>query len=172
VASCGHETRPDAREDLGIDEEQEARRGRREEEARPAKKPAPRADLGAPVDGWFATQPQPQRAILAALRDLGHDAAPEAVGSLKWGMPFFTVGGMLCAFTSHRGHVNLILPGPPGSFADPGGRLEGDGKTGRHLKLRTLEDLQLVPPAVVGQRDRTGVDGHAVGDGAPAGRRT
>jgi hypothetical protein len=37
--------------------------------------------------------------------------------------------------------VNLILAGPPGTLADPEGRLEGGGKTGKHLKLRTLADL-------------------------------
>jgi len=136
---------------------------RNEKPAAAAKKPAPRADLGAPVDGWFARQPQPQRAILDALRDLVHEAAPDAVGSLKWGMPFFTVGGgMMCALTSHAAHVNLVLSGPPDAFADPTGRLEGAGKTGRHLKLRTLEDLPrgdvrrwLRTAASIGRRAKT-----------------
>jgi hypothetical protein len=108
----------------------------------PAGKPAARADLGEPVDGWFARQPQPHRAIVHALRELVEEAAPDAVGSLKWGMPFYTLGGaMMCALTAHRAHVNLVLSGPSDSFADPDGRLEGKGKTGRHLKLRTLGDL-------------------------------
>jgi hypothetical protein len=107
-----------------------------------AKKAASRADLGAPVDSWFARQPQPQRAILDALRALVHQAAPDASGSLKWGMPFYTLGGgMMCALTSHRAHVNLVLSGPSDGFADPDGRLEGESKAGRHLKLRTLEEL-------------------------------
>jgi hypothetical protein len=107
-----------------------------------ARKMAPRADLGAPVDGWYARQPQPQRAIADALRALIHEAAPEASGSLKWGMPFCSLGGgMMCAVAGFKAHVNLILAGPPGSFDDPAGRLEGDGKTGRHLKLRTLDEL-------------------------------
>jgi hypothetical protein len=37
--------------------------------------------------------------------------------------------------------VNLVLPGPPGTYADPGGLLEGDGKTGRHLQLRSVDEL-------------------------------
>jgi hypothetical protein len=107
-----------------------------------AKRPASRADLGAPVDAWFARQPQPQRAILDALRALVEQAAPDAQGSLKWGMPFYSLGsGMMCALTSHKTHVNLVLSGPPASFTDPDRRLEGAGKTGRHLKLRTLDEL-------------------------------
>lgn len=50
--------------------------------ASPAKRPATRADLGAPIDGWFAGQPQPQRAIAEALRELVRDAAPDATGSI------------------------------------------------------------------------------------------
>ncbi len=77
-----------------------------------------------------------------ALRELVEEAAPEATASLKWGMPFFEVGGaMMCALTAHKAHVNLVLPGPPGTYADPGGRLEGGGKTGKHLTLRSLDEL-------------------------------
>jgi len=86
--------------------------------------------------------PEPLRPIVETLRKLIQEAAPDAESSLKWGMPFYTVaGGMMCAVGGHRSHVNLILSGPPGTYADPGGRLEGEGKTGRHLKLRTLDDL-------------------------------
>ncbi len=101
-----------------------------------------RADLGKPVDGFFARQPPHLRAILDELRMIVREAAPDATASLKWGMPFYTLGGtMMCALGSHAAHVNLILAGPPGTFADPDRLLEGDGKTGRHLKLRSLDDL-------------------------------
>jgi len=116
--------------------------------ARPAQKAAPprmmgpRADLGAPVDGFFARQPAHLRPILDELRALIREAAPDASASIKWGMPFYTVGGnMMCAVAGFKAHVNLILPGPPGTFADPGGLLEGEGKTGKHLKLRSLDEL-------------------------------
>jgi len=107
-----------------------------------SRKPAPRADLGAPVDGFFARQPAPLRPIVDELRKLVAEAAPQAASALKWGMPFYSVGGnVLCAISAHKAHVNLILPGPPGTYADPDRRLEGEGKTGQHLKLRSLEDL-------------------------------
>ena len=103
---------------------------------------AKRADLGAPVDGFFARRPPEQRAILEALRAEIERAAPEAVGAIKWGMPFYTLRGeMMCALAGHKSHVNLILAGPPGTYADPEGRLEGEGKTGKHLKLRALAEL-------------------------------
>ena len=107
-----------------------------------AKKPAPRADFGAPIEGYFSRQPAQLRAILEELRKLIEEAAPEAKSSIKWGMPFYTLdGAMMCAIGAHKSHVNLILSGVPGTFADPEGRLSGEGKTGRHLKLTTLADL-------------------------------
>jgi hypothetical protein len=57
-------------------------------------------------------------------------------------MPFFSIDGrMVCALGGHAAHVNLILWGPPAAFTDPEGRLVGSGKTGRHLKLTSLEEL-------------------------------
>jgi hypothetical protein len=101
-----------------------------------------RADLGKPIDGFFAKQPPHLRPILVTLRKMIEAAAPQAQSSLKWGMPFFTIGGkMMCALGAHKSHVNLILVGPPGGFPDPAGRLEGKGKGGRHLKLRSLDEL-------------------------------
>lgn len=111
------------------------------------KSPAPkkfgrRADLGAPIDGFFAKQQPHLRPILEALRQMIEEAAPEASSAIKWGMPFYTIGDrMMCALAGFKAHVNLILAGPPGTFADPDGLLEGDGKTGRHLKLRSLDEL-------------------------------
>ncbi len=112
---------------------------------KPAKAPikrGPRADFGKPVEGFFAKQPPALRAITNALRDLVEQAAPDATASLKWGMPVYVIGdGMMCAIGAHKAHVNLILSGPPGTFEDPDDRLTGDGKTGRHLKLTSVDDL-------------------------------
>ncbi len=106
------------------------------------RKLGPRADLGAPVDGFFARQPPHLRPILDQLRALVAEAAPDASSAIKWGMPFYTIdGNTMCALAGFKAHVNLILAGPPGTFADPGGLLDGDGKTGKHLKLRSPDDL-------------------------------
>ena len=113
------------------------------------KKPAPapkkfgtRADLGTPIDPFVAKQPPPLRAILDVLRALLEEVVPGAQSSIKWGMPFFTLDGeMMCAFGAHRSHVNLILAGPPGTYADPHGLLQGEGKTGKHLKLTRADQI-------------------------------
>lgn len=68
---------------------------------------------------------------------------------IKWGMPFFTIDDeMFCALGGHKSHVTLLLPGPPGTYADPDGRLGGEARTGRHLKVTSLAELP--GPAVRG----------------------
>jgi hypothetical protein len=110
--------------------------------AAPKTKFGPRKDLGAPVESFFAKQPPHLRAILDQLRTMIAEAAPEATAATKWGMPFYSVGAnMMCALAAFKAHVNLILPGPPGTYADRDGLLEGDGKTGKHLKLRPTDSL-------------------------------
>ncbi|HVU03630.1 MAG TPA: DUF1801 domain-containing protein [Polyangiaceae bacterium] len=107
-----------------------------------ARRPAPRADFGAPVDGFFARQPPALRPITDRLRQMVKRAAPAATSTIKWGMPFYAIGEtMMCAIGAHASHVNLILPGAPGTYDDPRGLLTGEGKTGRHLKIRSLEEL-------------------------------
>lgn len=110
---------------------------------RPTPKVAPRrADYGAPIEQFFEKRTGELRAILDTLRAMVEEAAPQASASLKWGMPFYTLKGeTLCAIAAFKSHVNLILPGGPGTFSDPDGLLEGEGKTGQHLKLRSRKDL-------------------------------
>jgi hypothetical protein len=109
---------------------------------KPAMKFGPRADKGAPIDGFAKKQPAALRGIVEALIAMVREAAPEATSSLKWGMPFFAIGGeTLCAVAAHKSHVNLILPGPEGTYPDPDELLEGQGKTGRHLKLTPSSEL-------------------------------
>jgi hypothetical protein len=101
-----------------------------------------RADLGKPIDSVIAKQPSDIKAIAVTLREMIEAAAPKATSSLKWGMPFFTMDGkMMVAIGIHKNHVNLILPGAPGTFDDPKGLLEGEGKTGQHLKITNVKDI-------------------------------
>lgn len=107
-----------------------------------ARTAARRADFGAPIEAFFAKQPPHLRVILDELRRLVLEAAPEAESSIKWGMPWFSVGGrMMCSLGAHKAHVNLVMMGPPEAFGDPDGLLCGSGAAGRHLKITSLDEL-------------------------------
>lgn len=104
---------------------------------------AKRPDLGAPVAVYFERQQGQIRSISERLHALVQEIAPDCVGALKWGMPFYTIGGgMFCAIAGFKAHVSLILSGPKDAFADPQGLLaDGDSKTGRRLNVRSEAEL-------------------------------
>ncbi|WP_434387419.1 DUF1801 domain-containing protein [Melittangium boletus] len=107
----------------------------------PARPSSRRADLGAPADDFFAQQPPERRAHLEALRALVKKAAPGARESMKWGMPYYELKGGICSLYAASTYAGLNIMAPPEKLDDPEGRLEGTGKTMRHLKVRGDADL-------------------------------
>lgn len=61
----------------------------------------PRVDLYIENAADFA------KPILAHIREIVHDACPEAEETLKWGFPHFTYKGILCSMASFKGHCAL-----------------------------------------------------------------
>ena len=100
-----------------------------------------REDLGAPADAFFAQQPPERREHLEALRALVKKAAPGARESMKWGMPYYQLKGGFCALYTSTTYAALSIMAPPEKLDDPEGKLEGTGKTMRHLKVRSAADL-------------------------------
>ena len=99
-----------------------------------------RKDFGKSIDAFFEKQPKALRPIVDKLRELIEEAAPTATATIKWGMPHWSLDDkMFCAVSAHKKHVNLIMPGT--KFDDPDGLLEGEGKTGKHLKMESIDDL-------------------------------
>lgn len=108
----------------------------------PRKAYGPRADLGAAAQRYFAQQTPEKRALLEKLHGLVMKAAPSAEVSIKWGVPVYVVGGRnACAIAAFKEHVALNLFAPPSLLTDPKGRLEGEGKASRSLKVRTAKDI-------------------------------
>jgi hypothetical protein len=113
-----------------------AKTKKRETKAKPARKPAPRADYGAPIDGFLAKRPPVQRKVLEELRALIHAAAPDATEMIKWGMPFYSLdGNNLCSTPAFKAHIQVVFFAPSASLVDPDGLLDGESANGRHLKI-------------------------------------
>ena len=110
----------------------------------PARAYPRREDLGASVDVFFARQPPDKRVLLETLHTMVKKAAPDASASIKWGMPYYELKGGFCSLYAAPSYVALNLLAPPEMFDDSAGRLEGTGKTMRHLKVRSAADLDEV----------------------------
>jgi len=112
-----------------------------------AKKTAPqngsnRGGADASVESYFAQQPPDKRALLTKLRALVEKGAPDAVPSIKWGVPIYARNGRnICALATFKDHIGLNFFAPPSAFVDPKKKLEGEGKTSRMLKVRSAADI-------------------------------
>jgi hypothetical protein len=106
------------------------------------KKAGKRGGADASVEGYFAQQPPDKRALLIKIRGLVEQGAPDAVPSIKWGVPIYAQNGRnICALATFKDHIGLNFFAPPSALADPKKKLEGEGKTSRMLKVRTAADV-------------------------------
>lgn len=94
------------------------------------------------------------RALALRLRALVRRLVPEAREDVRvgWRSIGFSHDGTLktsiCAIIPHRAHVNVqFLQGT--ELEDPAGRLEGTGKRGRHVKVRSEEDIDAALAALI-----------------------
>ena len=105
----------------------------------PAKKTTAKNDVAA---AYIATQPPDKRPLLEKLRALVVKGAPDAVPTIKWGVPIYAQNGkQVCALASFKEFVAINFFAPPKLLVDPGKKLEGSGKTSRMLKVRTATDI-------------------------------
>ena len=100
------------------------------------------ADANASVEAYFAQQPPDKRALLIKLRALVEKGAPDAVPSIKWGVPIYAQNGRnICALAAFKDHVAINFFAPPSVLLDPAKQLEGNGKTSRLLKVGSASDI-------------------------------
>jgi hypothetical protein len=80
--------------------------------------------------------------LLRALRSYLREAVPETKEAVNsWGVPTFVARHPFCFYLAGKNHVTFGFHYGT-SLADPLNLLEGTGRNLRHVKLRTLDDLQ------------------------------
>ncbi|GAB2501553.1 hypothetical protein GCM10027084_14770 [Pseudoxanthomonas sangjuensis] len=90
------------------------------------------------IDAYIAKSAEFARPILAHLRALVHEACPQAVETIKWGMPFFVYAGApLCNMAAFKQHVAFGF-WKHALVVGAGSEREGMGSYG---KMASLGDL-------------------------------
>lgn len=90
------------------------------------------------VDEYINKQKSPKKEVCAYLRNLIHKTIPKITEEMKWGVPVFAGGKFYIG--SLKDHVNL-------GFSINGlnekeiALFEGSGKTMRHIKIKSLQDI-------------------------------
>ncbi|MHC5036022.1 MAG: DUF1801 domain-containing protein [Planctomycetota bacterium] len=83
----------------------------------------------------------PRSAVVKELRKIIKGAAPEAEESFKWAQPVYEVNGPFCYLSAHSDHVRMgFWRGV--DLRDPNGLLVGTGKMMRHVKIRSVKEIQ------------------------------
>ena len=102
----------------------------------------PVANPGEWTDGYLEKKDPELRKVAQALRSLLKKTVKGCSESVNpWKIPTFESNGPMCTLMVAKKHVTFgFLRGA--SLPDPGKLLEGTGKNLRHVKLRSLEDLQ------------------------------
>ena len=92
------------------------------------------------VDSWIFEHDPAIRQICVALRDAIMSADPEIRESIKWSNPVYEKNGKLFYISANDSYAMLgFFTGA--RLADAYGRIEGTGKSMRHIKVRALEDI-------------------------------
>jgi hypothetical protein len=90
---------------------------------------------------YIAALPSPQQEICRALRKLILENFPDITEEFKWNFPaYYYQGKRICITGGFKHHANIELF-YGAKLKDREGRVEGNGKRTRHIKLTALEDI-------------------------------
>lgn len=93
------------------------------------------------VDAYIAKSADFAKPILRHLREVVHDACPQAEETIKWGFPHLTHEGILCGMAAFKEHCALVLW--------KGSLIVGDGDRGAMGHLGKITKLSDLPPKKV-----------------------
>ncbi|HOI76831.1 MAG TPA: DUF1801 domain-containing protein [Methanofastidiosum sp.] len=92
------------------------------------------------VSEYINNLPEDKKEIVKALREIILSIDPSLNESLKWKQPVYSNKGDICYIFPTGGHVNLGFYRAI-ELKDPKKLLQGTGKTMRHIKIKSLEQI-------------------------------
>lgn len=92
------------------------------------------------VTAYIAKAPKDQEVLLNTLRSLIFASVPVTSEAIKWGRPVYSTTKNFAYLKSEKAYVTLGFFDTDG-LKDPKGLLQGTGKSMRHVKLRTVSDI-------------------------------
>ena len=90
------------------------------------------------VDEYIEKQKSPQKEIIQKVRNIFLKTLPNCEEKKAWGVITFTDGKFYIGAMKNRVHVGFAING---LSKEEIGLFEGSGKTMRHIKIHTLEDI-------------------------------
>jgi len=90
------------------------------------------------IKDYIEKQQSPQKEILKKLRRIILKTLPDCGEKMAWGVPVFAGGKFYIAAMKTRVHMGFAVSGLSKEDMD---QFEGRGKTMRHIKIPSLEDI-------------------------------
>lgn len=90
------------------------------------------------VNEYIEKQKSPQKEILQKVREIFQETLPGCEEKMAWGVVTFAGGKFYIAAMKNRVHVGFAITG---LNKEEISLFEGTGKTMRHIKIPTLEDI-------------------------------
>ena len=90
------------------------------------------------VNGYIEKQKSPQKEILQKVRKIFQKTLPSYEEKMAWGVVTFAGGKFYVAAMKNRVHVGFAITGLNKEEIN---KFEGSGKTMRHIKIQTVEDV-------------------------------
>ena len=90
------------------------------------------------VNEYMEKQKTPQKEILQKVREIFQKTLPGCEEKMAWGVVTFAEGKFYIAAMKNRVHVGFAITG---LNKEEISLFEGTGKTMRHIKIPTLEDI-------------------------------
>ena len=90
------------------------------------------------VTEYIEKQESPQKEILQSMRRIFHETLVSPEEKMRWGAPTFAGGKFYITAMKNRVHVGFAITG---LNKDETKLFEGTGKTMRHIKIHSLEDV-------------------------------
>ena len=94
----------------------------------------------ADMEAYMAAQDPWKAEVLAAVREIVREAAPEAKEAIKWAQPVYSTTAPVCYIKAFTRAVNFGFWWGT-RLDDPDGRLQGTGEKMRHVKLKSMDDV-------------------------------
>jgi len=90
------------------------------------------------VEEYIEKQQSPQKEIILKVRDIFIKTIPNCNESFAWGVVVYAGGKFYIAAMKNRVHVGFAITGLD---KEEIGMFEGTGRTMRHIKIHSLEDI-------------------------------
>lgn len=101
-----------------------------------------RKDYGVSADAFFNSLDGTVGPLARALRALIRRAIPQASETIKWGMPVYETGKLVCSVRPSAEYIALQFYSSGTALPDPDRLLGCTGKRMRHVKIRKRADIK------------------------------